>query len=111
MEFFDQVIDGIQFFIDWFQTGIYEFFEDLFKELVAWLVISFIKFKIWALGFSWEVAKTIMFNLNVGSYISTAFNALDSKLVAYLTFFRVPDGLNLIIQAYFTRLTLMVMGW
>lgn len=111
MEFINDIIDGVYFFIEWIQVGIYTFFEDLLKELVAWIVISKIKFQIWALTFSWDVAKTIIFNLNIGSYINTAYNSLDSVLLAYLNYFRVPDAINLIIQALVTRMTLNVMGW
>ena len=111
MEFINQILDGLQFIIDWFQTGIYTFFEELLKEAVAWLVIAKIKFQIWALTFSWEVAKTIMFNLNIGSYIQSAYATLDPTLMGYLNYFRVPESLNLITQALITRLTLNVTGW
>lgn len=111
IQFFDDVIQALGVFVDFILNGIYVFFEELLKQLVSYLVISFIKFKIWALQFSWEVAKTIMTNLSVGDYIDIALSQLDSVLIAYLNFFRVLDALNLIIQAYITRLTLYVMGW
>lgn len=107
----ETITQAFQWLIDFFNTGIYLFFEDLLKEAVAWLVISKIEFQIWSLGFSWDVAKTIMFNLNVSGYIQSAWSSLDGRTLGYLTFFRVPDALNLLIQAYITRITLAVMGW
>lgn len=109
--FFNDIMEAIGSMIDFLENGIYEFFEEALKQLVAYLVISFIQFKIWALGFAWDVAKTIMGNLNVGAYIDSAMSQLDSDLVSYLNFFRMLDALNLIIQAYITRITMHVMRW
>jgi hypothetical protein len=107
----ETIIEGIQLFIDWMNTGIYVFFEDLLKEAVAWFVIAKIKFQIWALTFAWEVAKTIIFNLNIGMYIEQSFSQIDSMTMGYLNFFRIPDCVNLLVQAAVTRITLSVMGW
>ncbi len=113
MGIFEALFDGIQYIADWLtiDDGIYAFFEDLLKQLTAWYVVSKLKFMLWTLNFSWGVASQIMFNLGVGNYISQAFSGLDPVLMGYLNFFRVPESLNLIIQAFTTRVTLRVMGW
>lgn len=111
MDFINSIVDGINYLLDWLQNGIYVFFEDWFKEAVAWFVIAQIKFKIWAVQFSWEVAKTIMLNLNIGGLLQSGFNQVDPVLLGYLNYFRVPESINLIVQALLTRLTLAVMGW
>ncbi len=111
MEILFQILDGILFFIDWIYTGIYSFVEEVMQELVAWLVIAKLQGMLFMMEFSWGVAKQIMVNLNIGEYIDQGFSNLDPVLMGYLNFFRVPESLNLIVQAIATRVTLRVMGW
>lgn len=113
MGIFSSILEALQFIADWFtlDDGIYAFFEELLQQIAAWYVVAKLKFMLWTLNFSWGVASQIMFNLGIGTYISSAFSSLDPVLMGYLNFFRVPEGLNLIIQAYITNITLRVMGW
>ncbi|HEX7763668.1 MAG TPA: DUF2523 family protein [Cellvibrio sp.] len=111
MEVVVNILNGIQWLVDYFNAGIYDFFHDLLEELVAWLVIAKLQAMLWTMQFSWGVAKQIMINLSIGDYIALGFSGLDPVLMGYLNFFRVPESLNLIIQAITTRVTLRVMGW
>lgn len=111
MEFIQTIVDGITWFIDYLYVGIYQFVEEIFQQLVAWLVIAKLQTMLFLMEFSWGVAKQIMINLNVGEYIQQGFSNLDPVLMGYLNFLRVPEGLNLIVQAIGTRVTLKVMGW
>lgn len=111
MEILSFIFNGIQWLVDYFNEGIYGFFHELLEEIVAWLVIAKLQAMLWTMQFSWGVAKQIMINLNIGDYISLGFSSLDPVLMGYLNFFRVPESLNLIVQAIATRVTLRVMGW
>jgi len=111
MEFIDTIVDGITWIIDFIYVGIYKFIEEIMQELVAWLVIAKLQSMLFLMEFSWGVAKQIMVNLNIGDYIQMGFNGLDPVLMGYLNFFRVPESINLIVQAIATRVTLKVMGW
>jgi hypothetical protein len=111
MEFLQSIFDGVTFFVDFLYVGIYEFIEEVMQELVAWLVIAKLQTMLFLMEFSWGVAKQILINLNIGDYIQEGFSNLDPVLMGYLNFFRVPESLNLIVQAIATRVTLKVMGW
>lgn len=111
MDFLQPIFDGITWMIDFMYIGIYQFVEEILQQLVAWLVIAKLQGMLFLMEFSWGVAKQIMINLNIGDYIQQGFNSLDPVLMGYLNFFRVPEALNLIIQAIGTRVTLKVMGW
>jgi hypothetical protein len=111
MEILQSIFDGVTFFVDFLYVGIYEFIEEVMQELVAWLVIAKLQTMLFLMEFSWGVAKQILINLNIGSYIQQGFTSLDPVLMGYLNFFRVPESLNLIVQAIATRVTLKVMGW
>lgn len=107
----EAMMDGVNWILHWLNSGIYGFIEEAFKELAAWYVVMKIKAMIFMLHFSWTVASTIMENLSLGAYINQAFSSLDSRFMAYLTFFRVPESLNLLLQAVITRFTLSILGW
>lgn len=107
----ETLVEGIQWIIDFFNTGIYEFAKDLLEELVAWLVIAKIEFQIWAIQFSWDVAKTVLVNVGISAMVEQAWSSVDSSLMGYLTFFRLPDAFNVVFQAYTTKVVLRVMGW
>lgn len=111
MEIIQTILDSLQWIIDYLYTGIYEFAEQLLQELTAWLVIAKLKGMIIMMEFSWGVAQQIMVNLDIGDYIQQGFSELDPVLMGYLNFFRVPESINLIVQAICTRLTLTLMGW
>lgn len=111
MEFLDTIVDGIIWIIDFLYVGIYSFIVEMLQELTAWLVIAKLKAMLFTMEFSWGVARQIMVNLNIGDYIQQGFSNLDPVLMGYLNFFRVPESINLIVQAIATRLTLAVMGW
>lgn len=111
MEFLNVIYDGFMWFIQFVYVGIYDFLHEVFEEFIAWYVIAQLKGMLVLMEFSWGVGKQIMINLNVGDYIQEGFSSLDPVLMGYLNFFRVPEGLNLIIQAIATRVTLRVMGW
>lgn len=107
----DSFIDAIQYFLDWTSTGIYEFTEQAFKEATAWYVVGVVKAKIYLMGFAWDVAKIVLQNIGLSQFIASTWGSLDNQLVGYLTFFKVPDALNIVIQAYVTRFVLNIMGW
>ncbi len=113
MEFLGKISDGVQWLVDWLNgdEGIYGFFEELLQEAVAWMVIAKLEFMLWSLKFSWGVASQIIFNLGIGEHLANAFSSLDPVLMGYVNFFRIPEAVNMILQAYITRLTLRVMGW
>lgn len=111
MEFLKVIYEGFLWIIQFIYTGIYDFVEEVLQELVAWLVIAKLQGMLVLMEFSWGVAKQIMINLNIGDYINQGFSQLDPVLMGYLNFFRVPESINLIVQALATRLTLSVMGW
>jgi hypothetical protein len=110
LDIVNSIIDINQEIIDFRQTGIYHFFVEWFAELMKWFYVGWYKSKLFAITFAWDVAQEILSSLNLSDAIESAFNSLDSKLLAVVSFFRIPEGLNLILSAYVTRMVLTFMG-
>jgi hypothetical protein len=91
-------------------TGIYQFFTKFFAEFLKWSAVGWFKFKLQALTFSWDVASEILSSLNVSEQIETAFGQLDSNIVSIISFFRIPEAINIILSAYTTRLVMTFIG-
>lgn len=100
-----ELLDNIwQFFND-----IPTFINSVFIQISSWIVIWKLKLMAGMAQYSWEVAKAVIDNLNISSMIDTAWGNIDSNLLQLLTFFRIPEALNIILNSYFTKVTLRVL--
>lgn len=106
----ESVIDAISDFYSWLNSGLYELITDAFAQLVIWITIAAIELKIFLIEFGWDVAQSIMANYGISDYINRAWGDLDSDLLGYLTFFRIPESLNIIFQALIAKFSLSVIG-
>lgn len=104
-------------FISDFFTAFWTFLEsipalidDMLIKVGAWVVINLTKAKIAFIGFSWEVAKEILSQLDVSSTIETYWGQLDSQVVGVATYLKLPEALNMIINARVTRYVMDVIG-
>ena len=91
-------------------TGVYEFFTKLFAEYIKWAIVGWYKFKLQSIIFAYDVASEILSSINLSSVVDTAFSALDARIVQIISFFRIPEALNLIFSAYTTRVVMNFLG-
>lgn len=97
-------------FFDWvadiWNTGIYDFFTEFVEWFVIKLATLYIEMKIGAVQFAWDVAQGVMAELNISAAIEEAFGYLPSDTRAALTFFRVPESVNVLVSGLLTRFVL-----
>lgn len=106
----DLIQSGYQFILDFFYKDIYPFVTKFIAEMIKASIIASIEFKITALKFAWDIAKDLLVSLNISPLISAAWSALDSKVLQFLVFFRIPEGVNLLISAYTTKFVYRYIG-
>ena len=98
-EFFDTIYEFIS-------SGIY----DLLKGSIAWLIekalIAYYTSATWSLQFAWDIAETILTDLNISATIITYFDALPQNTKQIMAFFKIPEFINLVVSAFTTRLVL-----
>lgn len=100
-----------QHIIDWFYKDIYPWVTKTIAEWIKASLISSIQFKIMALSFCWDIAKDLLDSLHVSQHINSAWSMLDSRIMQLLTFFRIPEGINLLISALTTRFVYRFLGF
>jgi hypothetical protein len=106
----DAIVSFRQDIEDYRSSGIYQFFTKWFAEFIKWSMVGWYKAKLQAIIFSWDVASEILDSLNISEQIETAFGQLDSDLVSIISFFRIPEAINIILSAYTTRLVMTFIG-
>lgn len=99
-----------QDFDDMRSNGIYQFFTKWFAEFIKWYMVGWYKAKLQAITFAWDVAQELLASLNLSEHINIAFSALDSRVVQIISFFRIPEAINIVLSAYTTRFVLNFLG-
>lgn len=103
------LIDGINYLVTFFGE-INSWLESVFIELSSWVVVWYINAKIYAIQVAWSIAQSVLANTNISALIKNAWSGLDSTLVGYLTFFRLPEAINIMLQAHVTRFSMRLLG-
>lgn len=93
----------------WLQSGLYDFFTEWFSAFMIWSTIGMIQFQMWAVTFAWDVAQHVLDQLNISSALAAAWSQLDNQVLNALTFFNVPDAINVLLSARVTRFVLNFM--
>lgn len=93
--------------------GFVEQIPDLINQLMvkigAWFVIAMTKAKIAFIGYSWAVAQELINQLSISSAIESAWSNVDSEVMGYLTWLKIPEALNMLFNAYVTRYVMDVL--
>jgi beta-mannanase len=109
-DFFNKIIEFFDYIVTFITSGIYDLIVKWFAQFIISAQISMVKFKIFSLVFAWDVAKEIINQLSVSSYLQQAYNSLDSRIISLLNFFKIPDAINIILSARITKFVLKFMG-
>jgi len=86
--------------------GLYNFTVWAFTHLIEMVEIAILNFTIWAIPFAWDVAKNLITDLGLSSLISSAWMNVNPTVMGFLRACRVPDCVNLLISALFTKYVL-----
>jgi hypothetical protein len=100
------MFDFFDWLFNWLSTGLWS----IVQEAIVWLVtkIAIWKFEsmLWALDFSWGIGRSVVESLSLSQHIQQAFGSVDTKVLNNMTFFRVPEALNIILSAVVSKFVL-----
>jgi hypothetical protein len=93
-----------------FWLAITEGVPSLFVRIAAWAFEAavYLKFLLYFEGikFAWSVAKLVLEDLSISSTLTSFFSALPPTVRAILIDIRIPDAVNVILNAFVTRAVL-----
>jgi hypothetical protein len=105
----DAIIASLQWLADFF-GGTGDSLRNLIVEAAVWIIkkiaIWKIQTQLWAIDVAWNAAKSVLEDLQVFSKIATAFAGLDEGTRNILAFFKIPQAINVVLNAGVTRFVL-----
>lgn len=104
VEFRDQVAA----FLD---HGIYDLLTKFTSWFIKWSTVGGMKFKLMMLEYSWDVAQELITSLNISGFLNNAYSSLESRTLNFLVFLRIPEAVNLVISAGFTKFVMKFLGF
>lgn len=108
--FFNDVVLFLNDVSDFHQSGIYQFFKQVFAQFIIYSTVAYIEFKIFMLGFAYDVAKEILNQLSFSTLLSQAWGSIDSNTAHLLGFFKIPEAINIVLSAKVTKFVLKFIG-
>lgn len=110
MEWVSTVLDQILLFFQWIwdflTVGIYDFIKDGLVLLTKAAIYSWFQIQLLALEVAYEAASEILSDLGVSQAVRDRYNGLPVHVADALSFFGVPQALNIIFSALSTRFVL-----
>ena len=101
--FFSGVTEFINATWAWMDSGIYQFVKDILVLLTKACIYAGIQLKIIMVDVAFTTVKEISQDIGVTQVIQQAWGQIPAQIQSTLSFFKVPQGLTLIIAAIPTR--------
>ncbi len=95
---------------EWMTSGIYDFFVQLVSYCIAISLEITLKSTLFMLRFSWDVAYQLMQDLQITTFLNDMYAHIDSSIMDVMLYFRVPDFINVVMNAYITRYVFSFLG-
>lgn len=109
----DSIIAFFQEISDFITSGIYDFFVQAGIWILQKMIIGWLETKLWALKFSWDIASGFISSVGISDLVSQAFSGLPGTVMSAVSFFRIPEGINILLSCGVTRFVLRFVpgGW
>ncbi len=104
------LFDLVQTLVDFIKNGIYQFIVDVFAYIIVWWHKLKLQSLIFMVQFSWDIAAQIMQDLNITGFLNSMYAHLDNQILGFMLYFRIPEALNTILNAYLTRYIFRFLG-
>jgi hypothetical protein len=110
MDFITDTYESVLLFLQWvwdfFTSGIYDFVKDGLVLLTKATIYSYIQIQILALEVAYETAQSILADIGVSNAVRQYWSGLPGEVASALSFFGIPQALNIIFSALSTRFVL-----
>lgn len=103
--------ESVQEILNWLNDGSYGFVSELIAYAMVKLTIWKIEFMAWSVQFSWGIAQAILDQLNISALLDQAFASLDSYILGWVTYLKIPEAVNTLISGFVGKMVMRMMGW
>lgn len=110
-DLFNAVIDFFDLVQNFFTSGIYSLLTEFTAWAIKWLIVFLWKAKLALLEFSYDVALDLMASLQISNYLNTFWSAIDGRIASMMQFFKIPEAINILLNAGFTRFVFKFIGF
>lgn len=104
--FITDILNFFQSVWDWVYVGIYEFTKSAFVLLTKYCIQAYLSGMIFVAEVGYEVFTELMKDVGVTQYVQSNYASLDVKLRSALSFFGIPEAVNMIVSAIGTRFSM-----
>lgn len=101
--FFDPIIGFLQAAWDFLAQGIYDYFKDALLVATKAAIYSYFSSLTLCMEIAFVAAREIIQSLGLSSAVRSAFSALPPQISSALSFFGIPQALNILFSALSTR--------
>lgn len=101
--FITDILNFFQAIWDWVYVGIYDFVKSAFVLLTKYGIQAYFASMLFAADVGFEVFSELMQDIGVSQYVQSSYASLDVKLRSALSFFGIPEAVNMIVSAIGTR--------
>lgn len=103
--------ESVQEILNWLNDGSYSFVTEFIAYAMIQMTIWKIEFMAWSVQFSWGIAQAILDQLNISALLDQAFASLDSYILGWVTYLKIPEAVNTLISGFVGKMVMRMMGW
>lgn len=106
MEAVQALLDGLNAIYEWIASGIYTFLVEFYGWVAVKALTWWYEALVWKLTLAWDVGSAVVSELSMASTIQSWLSALPSNARSLVNYARVPEAINLIATAGFSKIVL-----
>lgn len=100
------MFEFLELIAEWFNSGIYTWFEEAMTYVGVELTILWFKLQLEGLRLAWGIAQGVIGSLGISQAVAAAWGGLPSDVASTAAFFRLPEAFNIMLTAGMTRLVM-----
>lgn len=104
--FLDNILSFFQWIWTFLSSGIYQFVKEVLVLLTKVALYSWLSVQIMALDVAYAAAQSILSDIGVSEAIRAKWAGLPAEIASTLSFFGIPQAMNIIFSALSTRFVL-----
>lgn len=104
----EYVIDFINYIVEIIK-GFPDIADNFWERSIKWLMITYYELKLDLLEFGYSIVQGFIQSIGLSEVLAPAWSGINSQILGAFTFFRIPEGINLLLSAFVLRFILGIL--